>query len=175
LERFKGIDILINSAGMNIKKPLVELQEDEWRKVQEVILTGVFLSCKVFGEEMIKERKGNIINFASLGSFVGIKTSSSYCAGKGGILQLTKVLAAELAQYGIRVNAVAPGVLDTPIAAGIKNNPKVLSNLMNNIPMGRLGRPDEVVGPILFLVSPAAEYVTGACLPIDGGFLANGL
>lgn len=175
LGRFKRVDILINCAGMTIKKPFMEFEEEEWDKVQSVNLKGVFLSCKIFAEGMIKQRTGKIINFASLGSFVGIKTSSAYCAAKGGLLQLTKVLAMEFAEYGINVNAVAPGVLDTPLASGIKNNKKAFQRLMNHLPWGRLGKASEIVGPVLFLASPAADYITGICIPVDGGFLASGI
>lgn len=175
LKRFGKVDILINCAGMTIKKPFIEYEEEEWDQVQAVNLKGVYLSCKVFAEAMIKQKRGKIINFTSLGSFVGIKTSAAYCAAKGGLLQLTKTLAMELSPYGINVNSVTPGVLDTPLATGIKNNPEAFARLMSHLPLGRLGRPEEIVGPVLFLASPASDYVNGISLPVDGGFLASGI
>ncbi|MDI3548724.1 MAG: hypothetical protein PWR10_2376 [Halanaerobiales bacterium] len=175
LDWYGDVDFLINCAGMTIKKPLIEVNTDEWEKVQLVNLQGVFLSCQVFSRVMIANKKGRIINFASLGSFVGIKTSAPYCAAKGGVLQLTKVLAMELAPYGINVNAVTPGVLDTPLASGIKGNQEAYQRLMNRLPLGRLGKAEEIIGPVLFLCSPAADYITGISLPVDGGFLASGI
>jgi len=175
LDRYGQVDILINCAGMTIKKPLLEYSLDEWEKVQLVNLQGVFLSCQVFARVMMEKKKGRIINFASLGSFVGIKTSAPYCAAKGGVMQLTKVLAMELAPYGINVNAVTPGVLDTPLASGIKENQESFQRLMGRLPLGRLGKAEEIIGPVLFLCSPAADYITGISLPVDGGFLAAGI
>lgn len=175
LNEFETVDILINCAGMTIKKPFTELPENEWKQVQDVNLTGVFLSCQVFAEEMKKNKRGKIINFTSLGSFVGIKTSAAYCAAKGGLLQLTMVLSMELAPYGINVNSVTPGVLDTPLAKGIKNNNEAFSRLMSRLPMERLGKPEEIIGPVLFLASPASDYINGISLPVDGGFLSSGI
>ena len=175
LNEFETVDILINCAGMTIKKPFTELSENEWKQVQDVNLTGVFLSCQVFAEEMKKNKRGKIINFTSLGSFVGIKTSSAYCAAKGGLLQLTMVLSMELAPYGINVNSVTPGVLDTPLAKGIKNNNEAFSRLISRLPMERLGKPEEIIGPVLFLASPASDYINGISLPVDGGFLSSGI
>ncbi len=175
LNEFETVDILINCAGMTIKKPFTELPENEWKQVQDVNLTGVFLSCQVFAEEMKKNKRGKIINFTSLGSFVGIKTSAAYCAAKGGLLQLTMVLSMELAPYGINVNSVTPGVLDTPLAKGIKNNNEAFSRLISRLPMERLGKPEEIIGPVLFLASPASDYINGISLPVDGGFLSSGI
>jgi 2-deoxy-D-gluconate 3-dehydrogenase len=169
------IDILINCAGITIKKPILEQTLDEWNKVVSVNLTAVFLGGKLVVPHMIKTGGGKIINFCSMGSYVSIKTSGAYCAAKGGLLQLTKVMAMEWAPYNIQVNAVAPGFFNTAIASGIKNNPESYNKLMIKSPMKRLAEVDELVGTILYLASPATNFVTGVCIPIDGGFLADGI
>jgi NAD(P)-dependent dehydrogenase (short-subunit alcohol dehydrogenase family) len=110
-----------------------------------------------------------------MGSYVSIKTSGAYCAAKGGLLQLTKVMAMEWAPYNIQVNAVAPGFFNTPIASGIKNNKESYDKLMIKSPMKRLAEVDELVGTILYLASPATDFVTGVCIPVDGGFLVDGI
>jgi 2-deoxy-D-gluconate 3-dehydrogenase len=169
------IDILINCAGITIKKPILEQTLDEWNKVLNVNLTAVFLGSKLVVPQMQKTGGGKIINFCSMGSFVSITTSGAYCAAKGGLLQLTKVMAMEWAPYNIQVNAVAPGFFNTPIAGGIKNNPTAYNKLMIKSPMKRLAEVDELVGTILYLAAPASNFVTGVCVPIDGGFLADGI
>lgn len=169
------IDILINCAGITIKKPILEQTLDEWNKVIGVNLTAVFLGGKLVVPRMMKTGGGKIINFCSMGSYVSIKTSGAYCAAKGGLLQLTKVMAMEWAPYNIQVNAVAPGFFNTPIASGIKNNKESYDKLMIKSPMKRLAEVDELVGTILYLASPATDFVTGVCIPVDGGFLVDGI
>jgi 2-deoxy-D-gluconate 3-dehydrogenase len=169
------IDILVNCAGITIKKPILEQTLDEWNKVLNVNLTAVFLGSKLVVPQMKKTGGGKIINFCSMGSFVSITTSGAYCAAKGGLLQLTKVMAMEWAPYNIQVNAVAPGFFNTSLASGIKNNPEAYNKLMIKSPMKRLAEVDELVGTILYLASPATNFVTGVCVPIDGGFLADGI
>jgi 2-deoxy-D-gluconate 3-dehydrogenase len=172
---FGKIDILVNCAGITIKKPILEQTLDEWNKVLNVNLTAVFLGSKLVVPHMRKANGGKIINFCSMGSFVSITTSGAYCAAKGGLLQLTKVMAMEWAPYNIQVNAVAPGFFNTPIASGIKNNREAYNKLMIKSPMKRLAEVDELVGTILYLASPATNFITGVCIPVDGGFLADGI
>lgn len=175
VDKLGQIDILINCAGITIKKPILEQTLDEWNKVVGVNLTAVFLGGKLVVPHMMKTGGGKIINFCSMGSYVSIKTSGAYCAAKGGLLQLTKVMAMEWAPYNIQVNAVAPGFFNTAIAGGIKNNPESYHKLMIKSPMKRLAEVDELVGTILYLASPATNFVTGVCIPVDGGFLADGI
>lgn len=175
VKEFGKIDILINCAGITVKKPILEQTLEDWNKVVNVNLTAVFLGSKMVAREMIKTGGGKIINFCSMGSYVSIKTSAPYCAAKGGLLQLTKVMAMEWAPYNIQVNAVAPGFFNTAIAGGIKNNPEAYNKLMIKSPMKRLAEVDELVGTILYLASPATNFVTGVCIPVDGGFLADGI
>jgi NAD(P)-dependent dehydrogenase (short-subunit alcohol dehydrogenase family) len=113
-----------------------------------------------------------VINLGSIMSFVGARTSSSYAASRGAVLHLTKSLAAELAAEGIRVNGIAPGVIETPMTDVTRSNPEALESFMNHTPMGRVGQADELVGPVLFLASHMSNYVTGVMLPVDGGYLS---
>jgi 2-deoxy-D-gluconate 3-dehydrogenase len=175
VKQFGKIDILINCAGTVVKKPLLEQTLEDWNKVLNVNLTAVFLSAQAVVPEMIKTGGGKIINFCSMGSYVSIKTSGPYCASKGGLLQLTKVMAMEWATYNIQVNAIAPGFFDTPIATGMKNNPEAHNKMMLKSPMKRMAVPEELVGTILYLASTATDFVTGICVPVDGGFLADGV
>lgn len=177
VKEFGGIDILINCAGVRAKPmPLEEYDEKEWDKIIDVNLKGVFLFSKYAAIEMLKKGKGSIVNFGSMGSIVAIPTSSAYCASKGGVAMITKTTACEWAKKGIRVNAILPGVFETGLMKkGIeqgKNDPKFLENWMARFPMGRFGKPEEIVGACLFLASDASSYVTGHLLSIDGGCTA---
>jgi NAD(P)-dependent dehydrogenase (short-subunit alcohol dehydrogenase family) len=169
------IDVLVNCVGMTIKKPIVELALAEWQKVIDVNLTGVFLCSQAVVPYMRNAGGGKIVNFCSMGSYVSIRTSAAYCAAKGGLLQLTKVMAMEWAPWNIQVNAVAPGFFDTPLASGIKSNAESYNKLMMKSPMKRLGMPDELVSTIIYLASSASDFVTGVCIPVDGGFLVDGI
>lgn len=177
VKQFGGIDILVNSAGIRTRPmPLEEFDEKEWDRIIDVNLKGVFLFTKYAASEMLKKGKGSIINFGSMGSIVAIPTSSAYCSSKGGVAMITKTAACEWAKKGIRVNALLPGVFETPIMKqGVeqsKNNPKFIENWLARFPMGRFGKPEEIVGACIFLASDASSYVTGHLLSIDGGCTA---
>lgn len=175
LNELGRIDILVNCAGLTIKKPLLDLGTAEWDSVQECNLKAVFVMDTAVARVMKAQGRGRIINMASMGSFVGIRTSAAYCAAKGGVLQLTKVMAQEWAPYGIRVNAIAPGFFNTRLFQGIRRNPEAYKKVLERIPIGRVGEPSELVGTVIYLASDASEYVTGVCIPVDGGFLADGV
>lgn len=175
IQKLHRIDILVNCAGMTIKKPIIELTLGEWQKVIDVNLTGVFLCSQAVVPYMRNGGGGKIINFCSMGSYLSIRASAAYCAAKGGLLQLTKVMAMEWAPWNIQVNAVAPGFFDTPLASGIKSNAESYNKLMMKSPMKRLGKPDELVSTIIYFASSASDFVTGVCIPVDGGFLADGI
>lgn len=175
IKAYSTIDILINCAGMTIKKPILDFSVEEWDKVVDTNLKAVFLCSRLVVPHMIKNGGGKIINFCSMGSYVSITTSAPYCAAKGGLMQLTKVMAMEWAPHNIQVNAVAPGFFNTPLASGIKNNPHAYEKLMMKSPMKRLGEVSELVGTIQYLASPATDFITGICIPVDGGFLVDGI
>jgi 2-deoxy-D-gluconate 3-dehydrogenase len=175
LGRMGRVDILINCVGMTIKKPILELSVDQWNAVQDANLKAVYITSSAVARAMKDQDGGSIVNMASMGSFVGIRTSAPYCAAKGGVLQLTKVMAQEWAPYGIRVNAIAPGFFNTRLFDGIRSKPEQYKRVLDRIPLGRIGEPSELVGAVVFLTSQASAYITGVCLPVDGGYLASGV
>ena len=173
---FGRIDILVNCAGITIRRPSVDVPENEWRAVIDVNLTGTFLSCQKVGKMMIAQEKGAIVNIASLTSFVAYPEVAAYCASKGGVLMLTRALAAEWALHGVRVNAIAPGDILTPLTRSITDkDPERRKSMERRIPMRRLGEVDEVVGAALYLCSDGSQYVTGHTIVVDGGHLAEGI
>jgi 2-deoxy-D-gluconate 3-dehydrogenase len=174
VNKFGKIDILINAVGVSLKKPLIELSMEEWEAVIKSNLTSMFLSCKYCGQVMVENRYGKIINIASLGSYVGFGRSSAYCASKGGVNQLTKVLALELADYNINVNAIAPGFFKTELSALSFGNKEVYARITGKIAMNRVGLPEDLAGTAVYLASSASDYVTGETIVVDGGFLAFG-
>lgn len=173
---FGRIDILVNCAGITIRRPSVDVPENEWRAVIDVNLTGTFLSCQKVGKVMIAQKKGAIVNIASLTSFVAYPEVAAYCASKGGVLMLTRALAAEWALHGVRVNAIAPGDILTALTRSITDkDPERRKSMETRIPMRRLGEVDEVAGAALYLCSDGSQYVTGHTIVVDGGHLAEGI
>lgn len=167
------IDFLVNFAKLNIRKPAIELSEQEWDKVVDCNLKGTFLISQAVGRTMMERGFGRIINFASISSVRGVKNASAYIASKSGILHLTQALAHEWAEKGITVNAVGPGYLKTNHTTALVDEPQKYAMLMSRIPMRRLGEIEEIVGPILFLCSPIASYITGQTIFVDGGRLVD--
>ncbi len=174
LTRYRQLDLLVNNAGISQLdfNPTEDTPMEEWDRVLGVNLRGTFLCCKHVGKHMIEKGGGNIINIASTAGFNGIPRASAYCASKAGVISLTKSLAVEWARYNIRVNAVAPHYLETELTRGLRDSAKVYESIIRQIPLQRFARPEEVVGSILFLGSPASSYITGSVLAVDGGFLA---
>jgi len=168
---FSKIDILINNAGMNVPpRPLVDFPEEDWQRVIDTNLKGTYFCCKAVCPEMIRRRKGRIINISSIAGSVGFPGMAPYGAAKAGIIQLTKVLALELAEYNITVNAIAPGFFDTALRDNIRNNQKMIDFTLERTPLRRCGLPQEVTGLALLLSSQASSYITGQTICIDGGW-----
>ncbi len=166
------ISILINNAGIIIREGLDSPRAAEnWRRVLDVNLTGVFNVTHAFLLTLRKTR-GTIVNLGSIASFVGVGDTLGYAPSKGGVKLLTQALARDLARDGIRVNAIAPGVIETAMTEVTRNDPARLAGFVGRTPLGRVGQPEELVGPVVFLVSEMASYVSGVTLPVDGGFLA---
>jgi len=172
INAFKKIDILVNNAGIFSSVPLIDMTEDEWDKVMEVNLKGVFVCSQAVMKFMIKQHSGKIVNIASLaGKVGGIYAGAHYAASKAGGICLTKSLAKQLAQYNINVNAVAPALIETDM---MKDWPKqVKETLLKQVPLGRFGTPEEVAETVLFLVSEGANYITGATIDVNGGLLMD--
>ena len=163
------IDVLFNNAGVNRRKPSIELTEEDWDFVLDINLKGLFFVTQEAGRHMLARRRGCVVSTASVSSVRGHPNLAAYAASKGGIAQLTKVLANEWAPHGVRVNAVAPGYLATGMTREYLADPSVREGIVRKIPLGRIGEPEDVVGAVLFLASDWARYVTGEILFVDGG------
>jgi NAD(P)-dependent dehydrogenase (short-subunit alcohol dehydrogenase family) len=165
-------EILINNAGIIRRTPFSSATFDaDWSAVMAVNGTGPMLMVRAFLEPL-RRTKGRIVNLASIMSVLGGPGLVAYAASKGAVLQLTKALAHDLSVDGIRVNAIAPGVIETPMTVATRNDPEAIGRFMMHTPMKRPGQPEELIGPVLFLASHMSTYVTGALLPVDGGYLA---
>lgn len=175
LAEFGRVDILVNAAGVTHNGPTLKTSEAEWSYVIETNLTGTMRTCQIFGATMLGAGYGRIVNIASLSTFVGFKGVAAYCASKAGVASLTKVLAIELAQSGVNVNAIAPGIFPTPLNAELVQGTPRGEELLMRTPMHRFGEARELAGTAVFLASEAASFITGEVIAVDGGFLASGV
>lgn len=170
---FPRIDILINNAGTILRKPAVEHPDEYWDQVIDVNLTAQFILSREIGRDMVQRGRGKIVFMASLLTFQGGITVPGYAASKGGIGQLTMALANEWAAHGVQVNAIAPGYVATDNTAALRADEKRSKAILERIPAGRWGEPEDYMGPVLFLCSSASDYVNGAILVVDGGWLGR--
>jgi 3-oxoacyl-[acyl-carrier protein] reductase len=169
METFGQVDILVNNAGITRDNLLIRMKEEEWDAVINTNLKGVFHCTKAVARPMMKQRSGRIINIASVVGLMGNPGQANYVAAKAGVIGLTKTAAKELASRGITVNAVAPGFIETDMTDALEDTYK--ERLFAQIPLGRLGKPEDVAGVVLFLASDAAAYMTGQVLTVDGGMV----
>ena len=176
IDKWGKIDILINNAGICQFKPFLELTEEEWERTIKINLKGYFLCAQTCAKEMVKQKSGVIINIASIAMGqvgCGFPNLAHYCASKGGIVGMTETLALELAPYNIRVNAISPGAIETPMVDPLKSDAKTLEATLARVPMHRMGQPQEISNLVLFLASDESSYMTGSTVVIDGGWLAG--
>ena len=170
VERYGKLDIMVNNAGIEEQHPFVEMPLDAYEKTIAVNLTGTWVGSQLAAQQMIKQQRGGrIINISSIHEEITMPTNAAYCASKGAIRMLTRTIAVELAPHGITVNDVCPGAIDTPIDAPVKRDPQKMQTLLSEIPMRRMGRPEEIAQLCVYLASEDAAYVTGASIYIDGG------
>lgn len=170
LRHFKRIDILVNNAGIGAPNPAEQVTEKDFDDTLNVNLKGTFFTAQAVGKIMIKQKRGRIINMCSQAGFVALPTESVYCMTKAAVAHLTKCLALEWAPYNITVNAVAPTFITTPGTKKWLDDADFRASVRKRIPLGRIGKPEEVAGPVVFLASPAASLITGETIMVDGGW-----
>ena len=173
IRQWGRIDILVNNAGTTTRAPAVDYSEAEWDQVIGLNLTALFRMCQRVGRVMLEQRRGKIINIASLLSFSGGITVPAYAASKGGVAQVTKALANEWAKHGVNVNAIAPGYILTELTKALSEDPVRSRQINERIPAGRWGSPDDLKGAFVFLASRASDYMHGHVLVVDGGWMAR--
>lgn len=172
LQKLGALDILVNSAGRAIRGTALDYREEDWARIIGVNLTGTFFCCQAAGRHMASQRRGKIINIASIGGLIAYPGSIAYLASKGGVVQLTKGFAVELAPYNVQVNAIAPSLFETPMTASTRSDEDSHKYFMERTPAGRKGRPEEIAGAAIFLAGDSSSMVTGHTLAVDGGYLA---
>ena len=176
VDKWGRVDILVNNAGICPFKSFLEMTEEDWDKVLDINLKGYFLCAQAAAKEMAKQKSGVIVNIASIAmgqQGVGFSNIVHYCASKGGIVGMTEALAVELAPFNIRVNAIAPGVIDTPMVSETGMDQKAIEGILMRVPLRRMGKAEEISSAVLFLASDDSSYMTGATVVVDGGWLAG--
>ena len=173
-QHFGALDVLVNNAGINIPKPAEQLNLDEWNRIVGVNLTGTFICCQAAGAIMLAQGSGCIINICSVPGHVGsyVHNAAAYNPSKAGVINLTRSLALEWGERGVRVNGISPGALATELMAKRLSDPEYVRKTLERAAIKRIGTPEDIVGAALFLASPAAAWITGHMLGVDGGWLA---
>lgn len=172
VEEYGRIDVLVNAAGVQCRKPILEVTEEEWDFVNSVNLKAVYFCSQAVARQMLKQGKGKIINIASLTSTIGIANVSIYAATKGGVLSLTRTMSKEWSRHGINVNAIGPGYFHTELTKRLYEDPVRHQWVVDRTPMGRWGEIDDLMGATVFLASEASDFITGQLINVDGGWLS---
>jgi len=175
IKAFGKVDILVNSAGRTKRAPTLDFSDEDWDNILDTNLTGTLRAAQVFGRHMLEREYGSIVNIASLSTFVALYEVAAYSASKAAVASLTKSLAIEWGQRGVRVNAIAPGVFRTPLNEKLLDETERGREFLVRTPMKRFGKVEELAGAAIFLASDAASFVNGEVLAVDGGFLASGV
>jgi len=170
IAEYGKIDILVNNAGLNIRSPAADFSWEDWDTVLQTNLKGNFFCAQAVGKEMIKRKYGRIINMGSCTCVFGMEGIAPYCASRGGVLMMTRALAAEWGKFGITANVLAPGWFKTAQNAALYEKPEWIKSVKSRIPLGRPGQPNDLDGTVIFLASDASAYVTGQIILVDGGF-----
>jgi glucose 1-dehydrogenase len=174
VEHFNRLDIMVNNAGMEIHSSFLDVTEEQWDRVISVDLKGAFFCAQAAAREMVKRKTaGRIINISSVHEDVAMPQNAPYCCAKGGLRMMTRTISIELAPYNITVNNIAPGAVHTPIDADVEADPEKMAALLKEIPLHRMGQPEEIAKLALYLASDASAYVTGSTYVIDGGLSVN--
>lgn len=173
IRAFGKADILVNNAGILVKKPILDMSEEDWDRVLDTNLKGAFLCIRHTVGHMMKQKKGKIVNIASMGAKIGLHNDCGYCASKGGIISLTTSLGIDLAPLGINVNAIGPGIIDTPMVNDVATQGKdFIKNGIEKTPRGVIGKPEDIAAAALFLASDESDFVVGQTFFVDGGFIS---
>lgn len=168
---FGKIDILVNNVGMYAEIPLAECTVEEFDSIINANLRSVLICTRAVGRVMVKQKSGKVINFGSSASYRGRPNQEAYCAAKHGVINITKGLALQLGVEGINVNAIAPGLIDTDSLESLKHKPELRQHVINRMPLNRIGTPEDIVGPAIFLASEESRFMTGEMIVVDGGSL----
>lgn len=172
LDSFGQIDILVNNAGVNIPKLALDVTEEDWDLILDINLKGLFFTTQAVGRVMVGQKHGKIVNIASQMGVVGYWKRAAYCSSKAGVVNLTRVLAFEWAQHGIRVNAIGPTFVETPLTRPMFEDQAFRDDVLGRIPLGQLAKPEDIASAVVYLAAPVSDMVTGHTLLVDGGWTA---